>query len=237
MDPQAAYAQAVTRQLEDMAWTSTLANKGDDNFQRRWFGAYVALASSPEALQRLAALLDGKEQVDGLAINQDLRWTIIGRLNRYGYPGAAALVEAEQARDKTDAGQAAALSAIVSRPDPAVKTEWLDTVHDTQTKLPFSKVRTAMEHLYPAEQHGLGDQTAAARLARLPQLDKSAGPVYMRAYGQSLIPAGCTPASVQRLQAAAAADKTLSAGTRRALLDAAEDDQRCVTIRQAMTAH
>ncbi|MCS0631968.1 aminopeptidase N [Telluria mixta] len=241
MDPQAAsrssYAQAVTRQLEDMAWTSTLANKGDDNFQRRWFGNYIDVASSPDALRRLAAILDGKEQVDGLAINQDLRWTIIGRLNRYDYPGAAALVEAEQARDKSDAGQAAALSAIVSRPDPAVKTEWLGTVHDLQTKLPFSKVRTVMEHLYPAEQHGLGDQTADARLARLPQLDKSAGPVYMRAYGQSLIPAGCTPASVQRLQAAAGADKALSAGTRRALLDAAEDDQRCVTIRQAMTAH
>jgi aminopeptidase N len=240
MDPQAAsqssYAQAVTRQLEDMAWTSTLANKGDDNFQRRWFDTYIDVASSPDALRRLAAILDGKEQVDGLAINQDLRWTIIGRLNRYNYPGAAALVEAEQARDKSDAGQAAALSAIVSRPDPAVKTEWLGTVQDPQTKLPFSKVRTAMEHLYPAEQHGLGDQTAAARLARLPQLDKTAGPGYMRADGQSLIPAGCTPASAQRLQAAAA-DKTLSAGTRRALLDAAENDQRCVTIRQAMTAH
>ncbi|WP_229412129.1 MULTISPECIES: aminopeptidase N [Massilia] len=237
MDPQAAYAQAVTRQLEDMAWTSTLASKGDDNFQRRWFGTYVDVASSPDALRRLAALLDGKEQVDGLAINQDLRWAIIGRLNRYNYPGAAALVDAEQARDKSDAGQAAALTAVVSRPDPAVKTEWLDTVHDLQTKLPFSKVRTAMQHLYPAEQHGLDEQTAGARLARLPQLDKTAGPVFMRAYGAALIPAGCTPAAVQRLQAAADAGKDLSAGTRRALVDAVEDAQRCVTIKQAMTAH
>jgi aminopeptidase N len=170
-------------------------------------------------------------------MNQDLRWAIIGRLNRYNYPGAAALVEAEQARDKSDTGQAAALSAVVSRPDPAVKTEWLDTVQDLQTKLQFSKVRTAMEHLYPAEQHALAEQTAAARLARLPQLDKTAGPVYMRAYGPTLIPAGCTPASVQRLQAAANADKDLSAGTRRALLDALQEDQRCVTIKQAMTAH
>jgi aminopeptidase N len=234
---QSAYAQAVTRQLEDMAWTATLANKGDDNFQRRWFGTYIALASSRDALDRLAAILDGKQQVDGLAVNQDLRWAIIGRLNRYGYPGAAALVDAEQARDKSDTGQAAALAAVVSRPDPAVKTEWLGTVHDLQTKLPFSKVRTAMEYLYPAEQHALGEQTAAARLARLPQLDRTAGPIYMRAYGPALIPAGCTPASVRRLQAAADADKDLSAGTRRALLDAVQEDQRCVTIRQAMTAH
>ncbi|WP_229503772.1 aminopeptidase N [Massilia putida] len=237
MDPQAAYAQAVTRQLEDMAWTATLASKGDDNFQRRWFGAYVATASSPAALARLAAILDGKEHVDGLAMNQDLRWAIIGRLSRYNYPGAAALVEAEQARDKSDTGQAAALSATVSRPDPAVKSAWLDTVQDLQTTRQFSKVRTAMTHLYPAEQHDLAERTASARLARLPQLDKTAGPVYMRVYGPALIPAGCTPASVQRLQAAANADKDLSAGTRRALLDALQEDQRCVTIRQAMTAH
>ncbi|MBW8898691.1 MAG: aminopeptidase N, partial [Massilia sp.] len=98
-------------------------------------------------------------------------------------------------------------------------------------------VRTAMEHLYPAEQHALGEQTATARLARLPQLDKAAGPVFMRAYGPALIPAGCTPASVKRLQAAADAEKELSAGTRRALLDALQEDQRCVVIRQAMTAH
>ena len=237
MDPQAAYAQAVTRQLEDMAWTASVASKGDDNFQRRWFGAYIGVASSPDALARLAALLDGKQQIDGLAMNQDLRWAIINRLNRYNYPGAAARVDAEQARDKSDTGQAAALSAVVSRPDPAVKTEWLGTVQDLQTKLPFSKVRTAMEHLYPAEQHALAEQTAAARLARLPQLDKAAGPVYMRAYGPTLIPAGCTAASVQRLQTAAHAGKDLSAGTRRALLDALQEDQRCVTIKQAMTAH
>jgi aminopeptidase N len=237
MDPAGAYAQAATRQLEDMTWTGTQASKGDDNFQRRWFGAYISVASSRPALDRLAALLAGKETVDGLTINQDLRWSILARLNRYDYPGVAALTTAEQARDKSDSGQAAAIAALVSRPDPGVKTEWLNTVQDLQTKLPFSKVRTAMGNLYPAEQRALGERSAAERLAKLPQLDKAAGPVYMRAYGPTLIPASCTPASVGRLQAAADADKDLSAGTRRALLDTLQEDQRCVAIKRAMTAH
>jgi aminopeptidase N len=237
MDPAGAYAQAATRQLEDMAWTGTQASKGDDNFQRRWFGTYIAVASSRPALDRLAALLAGKESVDALTVNQDLRWAIIARLNRYNYPGAGALTEAEQARDKSDTGQAAAIAAIVSRPDPAVKTEWLNTVQDLQTKLPFSRVRTAMGSLYPAEQRALGEASAAERLARLPQLDKAAGPVYMRAYGPTLIPASCTPASVQRLQAAADADRDLSTGTRRALLETLQEDQRCVAIKSRMTAH
>jgi aminopeptidase N len=93
-----------------------------------------------------------------------------------------------------------------------------------------------MTNLYPSEQAGLSEQSAAQRLARLPQMDKTAGPVYMRAFAASMIPASCTPASVKRLAAAAAAMKELSAGTRRALLDAQQEDQRCVTIRNAMTA-
>jgi aminopeptidase N len=82
----------------------------------------------------------------------------------------------------------------------------------------------------------LAESSAAQRLERLPQLDKAAGPVYMRAYGPSLIPATCTPASVKRLQGASDSMRDLSAGTRRALVDMLEEDQRCVAIRQAMTA-
>jgi aminopeptidase N len=230
------YASKATRELERMAWNGVQSSKGDDNFLRRWFSLYIDLASSRDALDRLASVLDGKTVVDGLDINQDLRWAIIGRLNRFNYPGSAALVDAEAARDKSDAGQAAGLAATVSRPDPATKAEWLAAVEDLKTTLPFSKIRTAMSNLYPREQAALGEQSAEQRLARLPQLDKTAGPVYMRAFGASMIPASCTPASVKRLAAAAGQMKELSAGTRRALLDAQQEDQRCVTIRQAMTA-
>jgi aminopeptidase N len=235
-DPQGGYNRQATRQLADMAWKGVLANKGDDNFQRRWFNAYIGLATERQDLDRLASLLDGREKVEGLAVNQDLRWAIVGRLNRFDYPGAAALLEAEQTRDKSDSGQAAALAATVSRPDPGLKTEWLERIEDLQTKLPFSKLRTAMGSLYPAEQGQLAARSADQRLSRLPALDKAAGPVYMRAYGPSLIPAGCTDGDVKRLQAAAGAMHELSAGTRRALLDALQESQRCVAIKQAMTA-
>jgi aminopeptidase N len=236
MGANSAYARKATHDLEQMAWNGVLSSKGDDNFQRRWFGQYLGLASSPDALQRLASILDGKTTVEGLTINPDLRWAIIGRLNRFNYPGSAALVEAELARDKSDSAQASALHATVVRPDPKTKAEWLATIQDTQTKLPFSKIRTAMYSLYPAEQTALAEQTAQARLAKLPALDKSAGPVYMRAFAGSMIPTSCTPASVKRLTAAAEQMKDLSAGTRRALLDAQQEDQRCVAIKQAMTA-
>ncbi|WLI91529.1 aminopeptidase N [Massilia sp. R2A-15] len=234
MHANAAYTRATTQAMEDQAWAGVEANKGDSNFQRRWFGQYLEVASSKGALDRLAGLLDGKLKVDGLAIGQDVRWSIIERLNRFAYPGSAELVTAELARDKSDTGQSAALAATVARPDPAVKAEWLAKVHDLKTTLPFSKVRVAMNSLYPAEQGALSEASAAERLAKLPAIDKAAGPVYMRSYGE-LIPAGCSPASVKRLETAVAQYKDLSAGTRRALLTTHQEDKRCVMIKQAMT--
>ncbi|GAB3458623.1 aminopeptidase N [Massilia terrae] len=230
-----AWARQTRKALEDMAWNGTLASKGDDNFQRRWFGTYVGMASTPEGLARLAEILDGKTKVDGLAINQDLRWNIISHLSRYNYPGSDALIKAEQERDKSDTGQAAALAATVVRPDAANKAEWLATVGDPKTKLPFSKVRIAMFSMFPAEQRGLAEQSADQRLAQLPELDKTAGEVYMRAYSGSMIPSSCTPASVKRLSDAAAKMTALSAGTRRGLVDTLEEDQRCVAMKNAMT--
>jgi aminopeptidase N len=230
------WSKQTAKALEDMAWNGANASKGNDNFQRAWFSQYVNMASTPAALERLASILDGKTTVDGLDVNQDLRWSIIAHLSRYNHPGSTALVAAEQARDKSDAGQAAALAATVSRPDPATKAEWLATVGDLKTKLPFSKIRTAMFSMYPSEQKGLSEKSAGQRLAQLPSMDKAAGPVYMRAYATSMIPTACTPASVQRLSGAAATMNELSAGTRRSLLDALEEDQRCVTISNAMTA-
>ncbi|RZA33102.1 MAG: aminopeptidase N [Lysobacteraceae bacterium] len=233
--PMRAYARKTSKALEDMAWNGVVANKGNDNFQRRWFSTYMSLASSPEALARLAGMLEGKG-TEGLNISQDQRWAIITRLNRFDVQGAAGLLEAEQARDKSDTGQGAALAATVVRPDPKVKAEWLATVEDLKTKLPFSRLRTAMGSMYPVEQQKLAEQTAGARLAKLPAIDKAAGPVFMRTYAGTMIPASCTPQSVQRLQRAADTMKDLSAGTRRSLLDTLQEDQRCVAIKKAMSA-
>jgi len=235
MNLDTSWARQTRVRLEDMAWNGVQANRGNENFQRAWFGTYLNLASSPAALERLQGILAGTATVEGLNVSQDLRWSIIRRLNRYNVAGAAALVESEAARDKSDTGQAAAIAATVVRPDAALKSQWLATVEDLQTKQPFSKIRTAMNSLYPAEQGALSEQTAGARLANLPAIDKDAGPVYMRAYAGSLIPATCTPASVKRLEAAAGKYTELSAGTRRALLDTLQEDGRCVSIKQAMT--
>ncbi|GGC16581.1 aminopeptidase N [Pseudoduganella buxea] len=234
MAPRAAYTKKSAQALEKMAWQGVQTG-ADANFQRRWLTTYIEVADSKPALDRLAGLLAGHKLPQGLAIGQDVRWAIVEQLNERDHPGSAALLAAEQARDKSDTGQNAALAATVARPDTKVKAEWLAQIGDTQSKLPFSRIRTAMENLYPPSQAALAEQTAASRLARLPELDKAAGPVFMRSYAATLIPANCTPQSVQRLADAAASQTTLSAGARRALLERHQEDARCVAIRAALT--
>jgi aminopeptidase N len=233
----AAYRAKVGAQLEQMAFAATQAASADKNFQRRWFATYLGVASSPAALKQLAAILDGTLVVPGLNVGQDVRWEIVSRLNRYAYPGSEALLAAEQARDKSDSGQQAALAATVVRPDARIKAEWLATIGDLQTKLPFSKVRTAMNNLYPAGQNALSELSAEQRLSTLAKVDGAAGPVYMRAYAAALLPASCTPASVMRLKATIVKYKDLSTGTKRSLLVTHQEDERCVAIKNAMTIH
>jgi len=231
-----AYTRQTTLALEKMAWDGVLANKGNADFQRRWFNQYVSVASSPDALTRLAGILGGQVDAAGVPVGQPQRWSIIARLNRYNYPGAFDLIAQESARDKSDAGQIAAVAATVVRPDAAVKADWVRQIEDQKTALPFSRIRTAMGSIFPAEQGALNERDADARLARLPQVDKTGGPVFMRAYAGTMIPATCTPQSVARLSRAAATMTDLSAFTRRTLLDTLQDDQRCVAIKAKLSA-
>ncbi|QYF92548.1 aminopeptidase N [Massilia sp. PAMC28688] len=230
-----AYVATTLASLQTMSWTGVQANRSKPDFARRWLGLYEQVASDKRGLDKLASVLSGATVIPGVPLDQDLRWDLIRTLNRFDHPGSAALIDAELARDKSDAGQTEALAARVVRPDAAVKGEWLAAIDDTSTKVPFPRLRTAMGYLYMPEQQALSEASAAARLARLPAIDKAAGPVFMRSYAQTMIPLGCSEHSVARLDKAIAEYRDLSAFTARSLREKREDDMRCVTIKNSLT--
>ncbi|PWF39537.1 aminopeptidase N [Massilia glaciei] len=233
--PGSHHARKTGLAIEHMAWAGVLRHKSDGALLAHWFDLYLRTASSPEALGKLAAILGGRLAVGGETPNQDMRWAIIKQLNRHAAPGSAALVGVELARDKSDAGQAAALEADVMRPDAAVKGRWLARIGDPKTRMPFARLRAAMESLYPPGQGDLEEASADQRLRMLVDIDKSAELPFVRSYAETLIPATCTKASVARLAATLKRFPALSAGTRRALSDTLEEDARCVRIGAAMT--
>ena len=211
-------------------------SSGNRERGKSWLGTYIEMASSDAAVANLRGMLAGKVDAGGIEIDQETRWDIIDQLNRLDAPGSEALIAKELEVDKSEAGQLMALSATTIRPDPAMKAKWLETLQKMDGSEPFSRLRVVMRNLYPGGQADIAEASAQQRLDTLPQIDKAADPVFLRSYAGSMIPAGCTAASVARLENAIATLTTLSPGTRRELLSTHEDDQRCLAIRAAFDA-
>src|SRR4029077_12100981 len=78
------------------------AEPGSDA-QLAYMQAFTGVATSPGDLALLAGLLDGSGPIDGLTVDTELRWRLLRRLISRGAAGEAE-IEAEPARDATDAG-------------------------------------------------------------------------------------------------------------------------------------
>ncbi|MFF1875017.1 aminopeptidase N [Streptomyces sp. CB03911] len=103
------------------------AEPGSDH-QLAWARALAAVARTDGQLALLAGLLDGSVELKGLAVDTELRWTLLGRLAATGRADEAA-IEAELARDRTAAGEEHAATCRAARPTAAAKAEaWASVV-------------------------------------------------------------------------------------------------------------
>jgi aminopeptidase N len=128
-----AQAAAAVRRYSDPAWRSgglerlatalrehmKGAEPGSDR-QLAFAQAFTGVATTMADLALLAGLLAGSVTLDGLAVDTEFRWLVLGRLVSRGAAGQAE-IEAELDRDRTDAGQRHAASCRASIPDPVAK--------------------------------------------------------------------------------------------------------------------
>ncbi|MFF9481096.1 aminopeptidase N [Streptomyces sp. NPDC014733] len=108
----ARWADAALEQLRAAA-------PGSDH-QLAWARAFKEAARSDAHLDLVQALLDGTETVQGLVIDTDLRWSLLGRLAATGRADEQAIA-AELERDRTSAGEQHAASARAARPTAEAK--------------------------------------------------------------------------------------------------------------------
>jgi aminopeptidase N len=102
------------------------AEPGSDR-QLTYAQAFTGVASSTDDLALLAGLRSGSAAVDGLAIDTEMRWHLLYRLASRGAAGPGE-VDAELARDATDAGARHAAACRAAFPDPAAKEEAWDQI-------------------------------------------------------------------------------------------------------------
>ncbi|MFG2647016.1 aminopeptidase N [Streptomyces sp. NPDC048436] len=109
-----ALAEGALRELR-------IADPGSQH-QLTWARFFTAVASSEADLQLLHGLLAGTAKIDGLDIDQELRWSFLGPLAAHGIVGEQELA-AELARDDTASGKRHQVRCLAARPSEAVKAQ------------------------------------------------------------------------------------------------------------------
>ncbi|PKH44383.1 aminopeptidase N [Nocardioides alpinus] len=149
------YSDPAHRDELRATWESGLrelllaAEPGSDH-QLTFVRSYAGAAHSAGALDDLIGLLDGSFTVEGLAVDQDMRWTLITALARAGRFGDAE-IDAELEVDKTISGKEQAAAARVAQPTAEAKEAgWnavLDpaTPNETSREIAFSIFRFGQE--------------------------------------------------------------------------------------------
>ncbi|MEP7178276.1 MAG: ERAP1-like C-terminal domain-containing protein, partial [Pseudonocardiales bacterium] len=118
----AALADTALAALRDAA-------PGSDH-QLAWVHALLGAIRSDEHIAFVRALFDGTEVIEGLAIDEELRWSMVQSLSARGAIDAEGIA-AELERDPSAAGQRYAATARALQPSAAAKAEaWRLAVED-----------------------------------------------------------------------------------------------------------
>ena len=102
------------------------APAGSDT-QLAYVRAFAGVAISADDLALLAGLLDGSVVLDGLSVDTDLRWSLLWRLVSRGVRGENE-IDAELARDATDAGERHAAACRAAIPTAEAKQQAWETM-------------------------------------------------------------------------------------------------------------
>ncbi|MCE7079245.1 aminopeptidase N [Streptomyces sp. ST2-7A] len=119
------YADPTWREEGLTRWTAAAleflrgSEPGGDH-QLAWARAFAAVARTDGQLSLLAGLLDGSEALEGLAVDTELRWSLLHRLVACGRAGEAEIA-AELERDATAAGERHAAYARAAVPTAEAK--------------------------------------------------------------------------------------------------------------------
>ncbi|MFD3536575.1 aminopeptidase N [Streptomyces sp. NPDC058664] len=104
-----------------------VAEPGSEH-QLTWARFLAATASTEADFQLLEGLLDGTAKIDGLDVDQELRWALLSPLAAHGRADEARIGE-ELVRDDTATGKRHQVRLLASRPSAAVKAQaWAQVV-------------------------------------------------------------------------------------------------------------
>jgi aminopeptidase N len=192
--------------------------------------AFASAARGADQAGVLERVLDGSEVPQGLAVDTDLRWTLVQALAALGRFGDAE-VDAELARDDTAAGRRVALTARAAQPDATAKERaWGAATRDDELSNHEADALAAgvWRHGQDALLRGYVDRY----VDELPAVWDQRGPQVSRSLALRLFPATLVEQDVLD-RTAALLDERHPPGLRRCVAEQRDDLARALRARAA----
>lgn len=220
----------IERALDVVESTGT---DGASDLGRTWLRA--AVAAGPDAVGTLALdwLLELADQDGGgtLPVDQDLRWSLAIAASAAGREDAAARIDREAARDRSDRGVRARLTAEVASPDPAAKAEAWARING-EGYGSFQLTRAAMRGFQMPSQRELLEPFRDAFFGELRRVFREREYAYARAWLRMLYPGLWAEASmVERARTLLTELGPEEATLARHLRETIDDQERMIRVR------
>ncbi|TQK44617.1 aminopeptidase G [Streptomyces sp. SLBN-118] len=123
-----AWREEGGRQLAEGALRELRQTEPGSQHQLTWARFFATTATSAADLQLLRGLLEGSAEIDGLDVDQELRWSFVEPLAAHGAADET-FIAAELARDDTASGKRHQVRCLAARPSAAVKDQaWAQVV-------------------------------------------------------------------------------------------------------------
>jgi aminopeptidase N len=182
-DPQ--WAPAGREQLATVAAELLAAAGPGTDHQLAWAQLLSWTATSADQLDLVTGLLSGRDSIDGLTMDADLRWAMLRQLAAAGRAGSAD-IDAELAEDVTDAGARHAAACRAAMPAADAKAAAWRLL--TETDLPVDSLREIADGFHQPDQAQLLAPYAARYFEVLPRLWAARGGHLRVRLGEALFP-------------------------------------------------
>lgn len=233
--------QAYMDKVSEHFWTN-LENAKSKNLQMIWFHSFARIAERPEDLDRFAKMLEKKPNWLKFDLDQDNRWMIVQILTRHNHPQAATLLEKESKRDATASGRRQALAAMAADPNiDSKKALWQKVVKGPGKVLSLGEIRPVLRNFYGSPPYDRDHRYAGLQRDAIKAMSDD---FYKAVVGMKdkpleflgelayATPSLCASESVNRLKKFLHHNQDLPAPILKKLKVAAQEDARCVAIRE-----
>ncbi|WCL49416.1 aminopeptidase N [Leptospira sp. GIMC2001] len=223
-------------ELEKFTWEETLKASANSDRKRLWFRNYLSVGNTKTFFDRGHKILISKENIPGLTIDQDLRWSILKKLCSFNHDDHSVkkLLEAEKIRDKSRIGLDSALACEAAHPDPVTKGKWMAILTKNDEGYSASTLRTIMYYIFPIHQKNLQIPFVDFFYQNIKEKKVFGDENYLESYSSTLAPQFCTEENKHILKKFINNNQRLSAPVLKNLKQVLETEEDCLKVRNSI---